>query len=181
MRASVALCNIAAASHGIVGPSVTALAPPRAKRPAPAPQLRTGSEGDGDKTTSETEEEGENQEEVGYSADTGNGNIGGRASGDNVGRASCDNVVASGGRSYWLKSTDILRTVIAGGLVRATGEVKGNLIKAMNNLMCSEETRTELVASNQMGNLFELVHGYTHEVRDIASYNSSTWSRGAIR
>lgn len=65
---------------------------------------------------------------------------------------------------YWLKSTNILRDILAAGRVRATGEVKGNLIKAMNNLMCDDETRRVFVADNQMVNLFELIHGYTPEV-----------------
>lgn len=67
----------------------------------------------------------------------------------------------------WLRSTNILRDIIAAGRVRATGEVKGNLIKAINNLMCADETRRVLVADNQMASLFELIHGYTPEVSEV--------------
>lgn len=64
----------------------------------------------------------------------------------------------------WVRSSDVLRDIITGGLVRANGEIKGNLIKAMNNIMCSGETRAALVASGQMPCIFELIHGYTPEV-----------------
>lgn len=67
----------------------------------------------------------------------------------------------------WLRSTNILRDIVAAGRVRATGEVKGNLIKAINNLMCADETRRVLVADNQMASLFELIHGYNPEVSEV--------------
>lgn len=74
-------------------------------------------------------------------------------------------VIGSGeNHEYWLRSTDNLREIVAGALVRSTREMKGNIIKAINNLMCSEETRVALVKGNQMPHLFQLVHGYTPEV-----------------
>lgn len=74
--------------------------------------------------------------------------------------------VSAGDRDrFWLTSTDILRDTIAGCLASATADVKSNLIKAMNNLMVSKERRATLVAGDEMPALFELVHGYTPEVR----------------
>lgn len=70
----------------------------------------------------------------------------------------------AGGR-YWLMTTDILREIIDGGLATATVDVKSNLIKAMNNLMLSDERRAVLVSGDKMSTLFALVHGYTPEVR----------------
>lgn len=70
----------------------------------------------------------------------------------------------TGGDSNWLRTTDILGDIISGGLVRATAEVKGNLIKALNNLMYWKVTRTGLVTSSRMSDFFQLVHGYTPEV-----------------
>lgn len=73
--------------------------------------------------------------------------------------------VASGvGDQYWLMTTDILRDVIDGCLASATADVKNNLIKAMNNLMVSNERRAALVVGHEMSSLFALVHGYTPEV-----------------
>lgn len=74
--------------------------------------------------------------------------------------------VATGdGDRFWLTNTDILRDTIAGCLASATADVKSNLIKAMNNLMVSKERRATLVTGDEIPALFELVHGYTPEVR----------------
>lgn len=76
---------------------------------------------------------------------------------------------ANGVDQYWLMTTNILRDVIDGCLASATADVKSNLIKAMNNLMVSDERRAALVEGNEMSSLFELVHGYTPEVRYTVS------------
>jgi len=73
-----------------------------------------------------------------------------------------------GGDQYWLMTTGILPEIINGCLATATADVKSNLIKAMNNLMVSEERRAALVEGNKMSSLFELVHGYTSEVKNNA-------------
>lgn len=81
---------------------------------------------------------------------------------DHPGAAGVADVVVSD--QYWLVTTNILRDIIDGCLATATADVKSNLIKAMNNLMVSNERRAELVAGHEMSRLFELVHGYTPEV-----------------
>lgn len=68
------------------------------------------------------------------------------------------------GDQYWLRTTNILRDIIDECLATATANVKSNLIKAMNNLMVSNERRAVLVAGHEMSSLFGLVHGYTPEV-----------------
>lgn len=78
---------------------------------------------------------------------------------------------ADGGDQYWLMTTNFLRDIIDGCLATATADVKSNLIKAMNNLMVSDERRAALVEGNEMSSLFELVHGYTPEVQYTASGN----------
>lgn len=144
--ASVALCNIAAASH-------TQKVPPRSLISAAAspasqvPQPRKGSDEEEARTPLEAVEESANPKQ-GKSRECG----------------TIANVEDNNKGRDWLRSTGILREIIARGLVRATGGVIGNLLKAMNNLMCSETTRTELVNSHQMAHLFELIHGYTPEV-----------------
>lgn len=83
------------------------------------------------------------------------------------GPGATDDVVAGGGvggDQYWLRTTDILRDIVDGCLATATADVKSNLIKAMNNLMVSNERRAALVAGHEISSLFELVHGYTPEV-----------------
>lgn len=65
----------------------------------------------------------------------------------------------------WIKSTNLLREIVTRGLLRSTPEVKGNLVKAINNLMCSENTRTALVTSNYIPLVFDLVRVNTSEVR----------------
>ncbi|CAM9232465.1 unnamed protein product, partial [Ectocarpus sp. 13 AM-2016] len=78
-------------------------------------------------------------------------------------------VAAGNGDRLWLTNTNILRDTIAGCLASATADVKSNLIKAMNNLMVSRERRATLVAGDEMSTLFELVHGYTPEVRELVA------------
>ncbi|CAN0262976.1 unnamed protein product, partial [Ectocarpus sp. 12 AP-2014] len=78
-------------------------------------------------------------------------------------------VAAGDGDRFWLTNTNILRDTIAGCLASATADVKSNLIKAMNNLMVSRERRATLVAGDEMPTLFELVHGYTPEVRELVA------------
>ncbi|CAM9705796.1 unnamed protein product [Ectocarpus sp. 8 AP-2014] len=78
-------------------------------------------------------------------------------------------VAAGDGGRFWLTNTNILRDIIAGCLASATADVKSNLIKAMNNLMVSKERRATLVAGDEMPALFELVHGYTPEVRELVA------------
>lgn len=75
-----------------------------------------------------------------------------------------DGSAVGGSDEYWLMTTNILRDIIDGCLASATADVKSNLIKAMNNLMVSDERRAALVEGNEMSSLFELVHGYTPEV-----------------
>lgn len=163
VRASVALCNIAAASHRqgrspldfppAEGPAITMLQPQRGS---------DDEEGKAASTSERTSElaGNENNDKLGENAGSD------IPTGADVGQTTCD-------ERYWLRSTDILPKIIAGGLVRATGEVKGNLLRAMNNLMCSQRTRAEIVHGQQMANLFELVHGYTDEVRDSTFVNST--------
>eukprot|EP00903_Cladosiphon_okamuranus_P019404 g17841.t1 len=76
---------------------------------------------------------------------------------------------ANGGDQYWLMTTDILRDIVDSCLASATADVKSNLIKAMNNLMVSDERRAALVEGKEMSSLFELVHGYTPEVRELVA------------
>lgn len=82
-----------------------------------------------------------------------------------------DGGAADGGDQYWLITTNILRDIIDGCLASATADVKSNLIKAMNNLMVSDERRAALVEGDEMSSLFELVHGYTPEVHTL-HYNA---------
>lgn len=72
---------------------------------------------------------------------------------------------AHSSRSDWLRTTDVLKRIVEGGSVRATVEINCNIIKAMNNLMCSETFRVSFAGKDQLMKLFELTKGYTHEVR----------------
>lgn len=158
----MALCNIAAASHD-QGRSLGDL--PEAEASAIAMlELPRGSDGEESKTASIPECTSELAESKGSDGPTEGAGCGIPTAVDvrkNKYKKSC-----------WLRSTDILPKIISGGLVRATGEVKGNLLRAMNNLMCSPRRRAEIVNGQQMANLFELVHGYTDEVRDSKSANA---------
>ena len=92
----------------------------------------------------------------------GRGNENGLSAADGPSSGGADG--GRGGDCFWLMMTGILPDIINGCLATATADVKSNLIKAMNNLMVSEERRAALVQGNEISSLFELVHGYTPEV-----------------
>ena len=113
---------------------------------------------------------GDNAESITNGSDNNNSNNdnnnnsrtkNGRTAGGRDGGGVCDGVE---GRQ-WLESTTILQEIITGALTSASAEVKGNLIKTLNNLMCSKSTRAALVADNKLPALFQLVRGNTPEVR----------------
>lgn len=148
----MALCNIAAASH-----AETHIIRPNSNTSGTTADKATMETGNGELEGAETNPAGddENDGNDGHGCSNSSSRSKDRGGGD--------------GDHYWLRSTDFLRDIIAGGLIRTTGDVKGHLIKAMNNIMCSEETRAAFAASNQMRNFFELVHGYTPQVKPLVT------------
>ena len=180
----MALCNVAAAIRCQTPPSTTHdgrvnrleaekstyTGEDEAAAAAAADAARTGS---GDNTDFIANSSNNNNNSNNNNSDSRNKNVhgtrGGRDGGD-----------GAEGRQ-WLESTTILQEIIAGALASASAEVKGNLIKTLNNLMCSKSTRAALVADNTLPVLFKLVRGNTPEVRirsvlSCYSYSSSSSS-----
>lgn len=165
VRGSIALCNIAAASHDERWSSEGLL--PVAPVPALAATMLPQSQGEPDCETSKAE--ASSSEPPGAKREGPDKPIVKARSGSPTPASDADGTVAKSNHreTCWLRSTDILPKIIAAGLVRANGEVRGNLLKAMSNLMCSPETRAEIVNGKRMTSLFELVQGYTGEVRGV--------------